>query len=233
MKSILQVTLCLLTISYTLSGATYTIFSGLTQDILDISGQAHPYSGPNLSAYVNAPDAFLVYADLTDADLTGADLSGAILSRADLTDARFFDADLSYANFYSADLTGASLPYADLSVVNFRSADLTGASLLFADLDFANLVGADLTGANLVGADLFFANFTGADLTGADLFFARYADTAIWTNSNLYGATLPIGYNQAWFEEEGAIFEETVPEPSSYALLLGSLALGLVALRRQ
>ena len=60
-----------------------------------------------------------------------------------------------------------------------------------------------------------------------------YVSQATWTNSNLYGATLPEGYDQAWFENEGAIFEETVPEPSSYALLLGGLALGLVALRRR
>ena len=213
MKSILQVTLCLLTISYTLSGATYTIYSGLAQDILDTSGQTHPYSGPNLSAYVNAPTALLLYADLSGADLYRADLSFSRFDGADLSGADLSVADLSYANFYSADLTGASLPYADLSVVNFRSADLTG--------------------ANLFLAELFFANFTGADLTGADLYLARFVSTAIWTNSNLYGAILPSGYNQAWFKEEGAIFEEIVPEPSSYALLLGGLALGLVALRRR
>ena len=218
MKSILQVTLCLLTISSTLSGATYTITSGLTQDILYTSGQAHPYSGPNLSANVNAPNATLFYADLTGADLTGADLYsanfvGADLSGADLTGADLTGADLYSANFLSADLTGASLPYADLTLANFRSADLTGANLFF--------------------AELFFANFTGADLTGADLSLTKFVSTAIWTNTNLYGATLPIDYNQAWFEDEGAIFEETVPEPSSYALLLGGLALGLVALRRR
>ena len=173
MKSILQITLCLLTISYTLSGATYTVTSGLTQDILDISGQAHPYSGPNLSSFVNIP----------------------------------------YAELYRADLTGAEL--------------------VRADLFSATLAGADLIGANLFGAEFYFAILTGADLTGADLEAASFVSTAIWTNSNLYGATLPIGYNQAWFEEQGAIFEETVPEASSYALLLGGLALGLVALRRR
>ena len=213
MKSILQVTLCLLTISYTLSGATYTIYSGLTQDILSTSGQAHPYSGPNLSAYVNTPDAFLVYADLTGADL--------------------YQANLYSATFVGADLTGAILTDANLTGAILTDANLTGASLPFADLDFANFVDADLTGANLIFADLFFANFTGADLTGADLSFARFVSRAFWTNSNLYGAVLPNGYSQAWFEDEGAIFEETVPEPSSYALLLGGLALGLVALRRR
>lgn len=215
MKSILQVTLCLLTISYTLSGATYTITSGLTQDILDISGQPHPYSGPNLSSFVNTPNASLGYADLTGADL--------------------YSANLTRANFNDADLTGANLNRADLIGANFSNADLTGASLTFADLFLSNFTGADLTGTSLFSADLFFADFTGADLTGADLSYARRVSTAVWTNSNLYGATLPsiYGYDQTWFEEEGAIFEETVPELSSYALLLGCLALGLVALRRR
>ena len=193
MKSILQVTLCLLTISYTLSGATYTVTSGLTQDILDISGQAHPYSGPNLSSFVNIP----------------------------------------YAELYRADLTGAELVRADLFSANLARADLTGANLYRANLNLTNMRGADLIGANLFGAEFYFAILTGADLTGADLEAASFVSTAIWTNSNLYGATLPIGYNQAWFEEQGAIFEETVPEASSYALLLGGLALGLVALRRR
>lgn len=213
MKSILQVTLCILTISSTLSGATYTITSGLTQDILYTSGQAHPYSGPNLSPFVNTDDANLGYADLSGADL--------------------YRADLDFANFPGADLTGADLYRADLNYTNFNGADLTGASLIRADLYFASLIGADLIGANLFGADLYFADLSGADLTGADLFSAKFVSTATWTNSNLYGATLPYGYNQAWFEDEGAIFEETVPEPSSYALLLGGLALGLVALRRR
>ena len=183
MKVIPLAILSILTISSTLSAATYTITSGLTQDILDIYGQAHPYSGPNLSAYVNTPNANLSYADLTGADL------------------------------YRADLIGANLSFVSLWYAKLRGADLSG---------------ADLTGAYLAGAKLY-----GADLSGADLYSAMYVSQATWTNSNLFGATLPEGYDQAWFENEGAIFEETVPEPSSYALLLGGLALGLVALRRR
>ena len=203
MKVIPLAILCLLSISSTLSGATYTVTSGLTQDILDISGQAHPYSGPNLSSFVNIPYAELYRADLTGAELVRADLFSANLARADL-----FNASLALT-------------------------DLTGANLYRANLNFTNMRGADLIGANLFGAEFYFTVLTGADLTGADLEAARFVSTAIWTNSNLYGATLPIGYNQAWFAEAGAIFEETVPEPSRYALLLGSLALGLVAFRRR
>ncbi len=213
MKVIPLAILSILTISSTLSAATYTVTSGLTQDILDISGQVHSYSGPNLSAFGRTPNANLGYADLTGADL--------------------FRADLSFSSFDGADLTGAVLTLADLTGAIFRSADLTGASLPYADLDFANFNGADLIGANLFLVDLYFADLSGANLTGADLLGASFVSTAIWTNSNLYGAILPIGYNQAWFEEEGAIFEETVPELSSYALFLGGVALGLVALRRR
>ena len=154
MKSILQVTLCLLTISYTLSGATYTVTSGLTQDILDISGQAHPYSGPNLSSFVNIP-----YAELYRADLTGAELDRS---------------DLFSANLARADLTGASLYRADLFNASLALADLTGANLYRANLNFTNMRGAELIGANLFGAEFYFAVLTGADLTGADLEAARF-----------------------------------------------------------
>ena len=54
-----------------------------------------------------------------------------------------------------------------------------------------------------------------------------------WTDANLYGAILPDGYDQDWFEEAGAIFVETVPEPSTYALLLGGTALGYAFWRRR
>ena len=150
-----------------------------------------------------SPHAYLALADLRWADLTSADLRSAVL----------YGADLAFA-----DLTGANLNGANLNNANLAGASLIGADLIGADFYFAWLIGADLTGA---------------DLTGADLFGTRFVSTATWTNSNLYGAILPSGYNQAWFKEEGAIFEETVPEASSYALLLGGLALGLVAFRRR
>ncbi len=198
MKVIPLAILSILTISSTLSAATYLTTSGSIQDILKTSGETHPYPGGSLS-----PHAYLALADLRWADLTSADLRSAVL----------YGADLAFA-----DLTGANLNGANLNNANLAGASLIGADLIGADFYFAWLIGADLTGA---------------DLTGADLFGTRFVSTATWTNSNLYGATLPNGYDQAWFAEAGAIFEETVPEPSSYALLLGGLALGLVALRRR
>ena len=213
MKSILQVTLCLLTISSTLSAATYLTTSGSFQDILKITGKSHPYSGGNLSPFAYLAFVDLYRADLTDADLNSAVLFGAYLARTDLTGANLNGANLNGANLYRANLSGASLTLTDLALANLLG---------------ANFYGASLVGADFYGAWLNSANFSHADLTGVS-----NVNTASWTNSNLYGATLPNGYDQEWFEEEGAIFEETVPEPSNYALLLGGLALGLVALRRR
>ena len=211
MRLILPIALSFLTINFTLSASTYVTTVGSVQDILKTSGYAHPYSGRSLS-----PFAYLAFADLYRADLTGADLHhtllyGANLARADLSGANLSGANLNGANFYSAKLNGT---------------DLTGADLIGATLNRADLIGADLIGADFYAAWLDSANFSYADLTNVS-----NVDTAVWRNSNLFGATLPDGYDQAWFESEGAIF--VVPEPSTYALLLGSLALGLVALRRR
>jgi uncharacterized protein YjbI with pentapeptide repeats len=210
-RAIILIILSIFTISSTLSAATYVNTSGFTQDILKTSGRTHSYSGRSLSPY-----AYLAFADLYRADLTGANLHhtllyGAVLARADLSGANLSGANLNGANFYSAKLNGT---------------DLTGA-----DLSGANLDRADLIGANLIGADFYAAWLDSANFSHADLSYVSNIQTASWRNSNLYGATLPDGFDQAWFESEGAIF--AVPEASSYALLFGGLVLGLVALRRR
>ena len=206
MKAILLIVLSIFTISYTLSAATYVNTSGFTQDILKTSGATHSYSGRSLSPY-----AYLAFADLYRADLTGADL---------------YRAKLYGANLARTDLAGADLGRAELYGANLFCAKLNGANLYRADLKYATLNGADLIGADFYSAWLNSANFSHADLSNVS-----NVHTASWRNSNLYGATLPDGYDQAWFESEGAIF--AVPEPSNYVLLLGGLALGLVALRRR
>ena len=211
MRLILQIALSFLTINFTLSASTYVTTSGSIQDILKTSGYRHPYSGQSLS-----PFAYLAFADLYRADLTDADLNRAVLVGADLA---------------RTDLTGANLNGANLNGANLYLANLSGASLAFTDLALANLYRTNFYGANLVGADFYSAWLNSANLSYADLTGVSNVSTAIWTNSNLYGATLPNGYDQEWFESEGAIF--AVPEPSSYALLFGVLALGLVALRRR
>lgn len=211
MRLILPIVLSFLIINLTLSASTYVTVSGSVQDILETSGDAHPYSGGNLSPYAYRPFADLYRADLTGADLYRANLTGANLARTDLTGSDLFRASLYGANLYRANLTGANLARADLTL--------------------ANLYGANFYGADLIGADFYSAWLDSANFSHADLTNVSNVHTAIWTNSNLFGATLPDGYDQAWFESEGAIF--AVPEPSSYALLFGGLALGLVALRRR
>ena len=211
MKSILLVILSIFTISSMLSASTYVTTSGSIQDILRTSGSTHPYSGKNLSPFAYLPFANLYRADLAGADLYQAELYGANLARTNLTG----------ANLYQAELYGANLWRAKLN-----AADLIGADLANATLNEADLIGADLIGADFYSAWLISANFSYANLSNT-----LNVSTAVWINTNLYGATLPDGYDQAWFESEGAIF--VVPEPSSYALLLGGLALGLVALLRR
>ena len=125
---------------------------------------------------------------------------------------------------------GAYLVEVDLFDAALPNADLSGAILIDALLPFTDLTYADLTGANLTNAIIVSTDFTNASLIGANL-YSTSAIEAIWTNANLYGASLPDGYDQTWFEAQGAIF--LLPESSSYALLFGGLALGLVALRRR
>ena len=107
-----------------------------------------------------------------------------------------------------------------------------GAYLAGVDLFDTNLTDADLSNANLSGADLSYAYLRGANLSGADL-TGVFLLEGYWTDANLYGAILPDGYDQDWFEEAGAIFVETVPEPSTYALLLSGAVLGYAFLRRR
>ena len=201
MKALLFISLSIFIISSTLTAATYLNTMGFQRYIFKTSGNLHPYSGEDLSPY-----AYLAYAGLHRADLPFADLRGANLSGANLYEARLIGADLYGANLYGANLTGA----------NLFGADLTGTNLLYADL---------------IGADFYAAWLESANLSYADLTNVSNVHTAVWTNSNLFGATLPDGYDQAWFESEGAIF--VVPETSSYALLLGCLALVILALRKR
>ena len=187
--------------------STYVNTSRLTLNIMTTYGTPHWYSGINI-----APGAYLDEVDLLDADLAEVDLYNSILTNAILTGAIFAFATFEDANLADADLTGAILFDADLTGANLTNTDLTG----------ANLSNADLTGADLTNADLIGTNLSSVILLGGN-----------WTDANLYGASLPGGYDQDWFEEQGAIFVETVPEASTYALLLGGTALGYAFCRRR
>ena len=88
-------------------------------------GGVHPYSGPDLTALVNAPGAQLPDAYLFDVWLSNANLSGANLSNAYLYRAGFYEANLSAAN-----LSGANLEFSFLISTYLSGADLTGAKFL-------------------------------------------------------------------------------------------------------
>ena len=141
-------------------------------------------------------------------------------------------------NYYYADLSYADLSNSIFNNMSFRMVDFSNAILTnyifytgVSNLEQIVFFNADLRGVDFGSSSIWGSNFDGADLSYADLSIVQSAGSANWTNANLYGATLPTGYDQAWFESEGAIF--VVPEPSTYALILGGLVLGFVAYRRK
>jgi hypothetical protein len=111
--------------------AWYLRTDGVIVDpILSVSGEVHPYSGPNLQPFAFVAGAELVRADLTRADLIGADMRFSDLSGAELSGAILFATDLTGAvydgstrfptggDIYSGSwgLTGGATPW-DLGMV--------------------------------------------------------------------------------------------------------------------
>ncbi len=198
--------------------------SGLTLTINDTrTNQPHAYDGIDLAPGSDISFSNLGFSDLASADLRGANVENTSFWICNLRDADFSNAVEAPTEFYLSDLTNAKLLNMDLS---------------HTDISFANFNNADLRNVTLKHANGSGTDFTNADLRYADLtlFGANAADS--WSGAKLYGAVLPgmnsLGHllDQAWFEARGADFT-TVPEPSSYALLLGGIALWLVALRRR
>ena len=194
-------------ISTSLSASKYFKNPGIFRDIKTIYGDSHPYSG----IYVEP------FANLNGADLSGANLSDAYLWGAKLNNSNLTGADLSNANLLDSRLRNANLPD-----VNFFDANLS----------YAIFSGANLSGSYLLHADLSYVSFLDANLSGADLSNAINVGLAYtWSGANLYGANLPDGFDQDWFESQGASF--AVPESSTYALWLGWFSFILVALKRR
>ena len=80
----------------------------IVNSILDVYGDPHSYSGPNLE-----PNAYLDCVDLSYAYLPGVDLRHTILESTNLSDATMEDSHLSNVN-----LSGAILEYAYFSIGN-------------------------------------------------------------------------------------------------------------------
>ena len=236
--------------------ATYVNTSGLTVTIETNSGSIHPYAGTDLQPSVMIgnnlylSNANLQYANLQYADIYDTAFDNVNLKFSNLQNASFTHSSLASANLRNADIRSARFYYDDGITIG-PSVGLQGADLTNADLRNATLYNADLNNATLHNADLRYAVFKervddwinetdlyNADFTNADLRFADLVGTvnagnaASWSGTKLYGAALPGGtYDQTWFESQGATF--AVPEPSTYALVVGCLALSSAFFRRR
>ena len=191
-----------------------------------------PYPGQDLSNGV-----------ISTFGLVDVNLSNAYLSNSDFGNREMHEGfDVVYSNFTNANLQNAYVPgHARWENNNFTNANLSGITFE-GYYDYVSLSGCDFTNADLRNADLssafvsVFDNYSYIDFFGSNEGFIE----PIFFNTLLHGASLPLAIDfegntmqlsQEWFEERGANFSP-VPEPSSYSLLLGGLALGLVALRR-
>lgn len=101
-------------------------------DSLLLKKVALPFSNwcGSIAENMNATQADLSYALMTDAQLSRSDFSNAKLSHVD-----FSRSDLKYANFQNADCSGADFENANLTGANFRGARLLGAKFPGAILD--------------------------------------------------------------------------------------------------
>ena len=238
MKYILSFFAIFFTISSTLSASVYAnyvyISNGDSPPNINYTTTDHlsDYADSNTLHSYNGPDL------VESGNYSGATLDNAYIRNAWLnySDANLSSSNLEAGHFYDSNFSNTNLSHANLSTGNFSYVDFTDA-----DLSGAVLTGSYLGGANFTNADLTNAIFDEAWSIGLNLSVnvnttkfegSTTSIVGTWTGATLTGAVLPRGYDQAWFEAQGAVFE-TVPEPSSYALLLGGLALGLVALRRR
>ena len=144
-------------------------------------------------------------------------------------------------NYYYASLTNADLRDCVISNVSFRAVDFTGAVFDGAtfsgsgtnnNLEQALFIDVSAQYVDFGVSSFWYSNFTGADLRFSDLSHTTNFDDSIFINTLMYGATLPDGYDQSYFESLGADFS-IVPEPSTYALLLGGTVLGYTFWRRR
>ena len=219
------------TISYTIT----SLWDGIHERDRDKEREPYiyPFPGPDLSNGVISTSV------LVDVNLSNSNLSNSDFGNREMHEGF----DVVHVNFTNANLQNAYVPgHARWENNNFTNANLSGITFE-GYYDYVSLSGCDFTNADLRNADLssafvsVFDNYSYEDFYGSNEGFIE----PIFFNTRLHGASLPLArdfegntmqLSQEWFEERGANFSP-VPEPSSYTLLLGGLALGLVALRRR
>ncbi|CAA6679924.1 MULTISPECIES: PEP-CTERM sorting domain-containing protein [unclassified Lentimonas] len=169
----------------------------------------------------------------------GADFSNSTISNASGNNQFFLFSDLSYANF-----SGATINI-NGNLNTFRDATLTGADFSNITWGVASSVGFSTffsggAGSTSVADKNLAANFSGADLSN----LTGTAATELIANLGKFDGGTAIGafYDDALIANSGGAFTKTaldaagwqsIPEPSSYALLAGLLGMSCVMARRR
>lgn len=197
-----------------------------------------------ISKYINSDSGNFSYSNLNnvvfESPLIGFDLSNSNLINSDFGNREANDGiSVNHVNFTNANLQNAYVPgHSSWYNNNFTNANLSGITFesyySYHSLEGCDFTNADLRNANLSGTLVSIAS--GDSFIGLGDFIEP-----IFSNTLLYGAQLPgamdenwnfIQLSQEWFEERGANFSP-VPEPSTYALILGAVALGFTIRRRK
>ncbi len=153
----------------------------------------------------------------------GSNFYNWLMDDASFYGSNFMESDFRYSGFYDTDITNSTM---------FDRSDFSNSvfsNVVIRDSRFIDVI---FQGASLANTLIDNVNFAGADLRNTNLLDLQIEGASNFDGTLLYGAILPIGYDQSYFEALGADFD-TVPEPSTYALLLGGAVLGYAFWRRR